>query len=148
MQAAHDLKWEPTECGWRTQLPTEAPKFYGHPLSIDVDTRVSGDEVPLPMMSEIEIKLVNLILAEMISLVAEAEEAFKAHHHKHHWETHLSRISNPHFWISREQLAEVEADHATRDDYCPGLRWTFVVGLEGSCYGTHIEFIDRSYAET
>jgi hypothetical protein len=115
------IEWSPH--GWKTHLPEDAGMFLGQHTSVLVHSVLLSDPV---------VHLLASILGTLRDISTQAEQAIGGH--KGYTSLKGERPLTPaEIWIAEEVLAEK-----------PGA-WTMVVGIKGSAYFWHIEFLNTQF---
>jgi hypothetical protein len=120
--------------GWSMTLPEEAGTCLEKCIDVSVCSPLPprGGEPPLTAK---EVELLETILMNLPKLAARAQKAWEAYGG---WGAldEEDRISRPRIWIDREQQLGKSAG-----------AWTMVIGVAGSDYGWHIEFVRTRFKE-
>lgn len=85
--------------GWRCVLP-ESARFFGHPISLELETRPCPEEESPPLASVGEVDLASLILANIPEVLAVCEREYAAYNAA--FPEILAKIDRPRVWICRE----------------------------------------------
>lgn len=124
--------------GWKGVLLDSYPDFFGHPITLDIQTWVYPEAgKSAPSIDIKHIRLAENILEEIVALKPVLEEEFKSYQQIMEYDNWKDTIQSPKILLSNEDLDESET------------KWSFIVERsDWEDFGIHLEFEGTHFIES